>query len=319
MTRSHYRSVFAVFAASIMMGIATLFGSTPVYADEVLPVHLLVSPASQTLGTLEPGKTYQKSFVVKNIGTETASFKVYATPYYENDEEGNKVYTVSNNYTYLSGWIEFGTDRGTLKPQESMQIEYTVKVPEGVSGGAQNAAIMVESEDTVDNTRVVSASSRVALILLSQVSGDINPCGKIVDKNIPSLLLNPPITASGRVENCGNIDLNVKYDLEVYPIFSDEEIYTNEEIPTILATLPETRRFTSVEWKEAPSFGLFRVKMIITYNGETEELEKIVLICPLWLIVLVIVFIGAVVFWLVSRNRARKDEKEKEKERKTEE
>jgi hypothetical protein len=111
--------------------------------------------------------------------------------------------------------------------------------------------------------------------------------------------------ASGRVENCGNLDLNVKYIMEVYPIFSNEAIYTNEEKPTVLATLPETRRFTQIDWEGTPSFGLFKVKLAITYNGNTEELERIVLVCPLWLIVLVIVFIGAVIFWLVSRNRSR--------------
>ena len=272
-------------------------------------MHLLVSPASHTLGQLEPGKSYESTFIVKNIGTEKISFNVYPAPYYEDGENGDKTYDVMNNYTHLSEWITFDINEGTLEPNETRKVTYRVKVPTGTAGGAQNAAIMVESNDAIDETKVVSASSRIALILFSQVSGETNACGKILDKNIPGLLLNPPIIASGRVENCGNVDLNVKYAMSVYPIFSDEEIYTNEEDPLVLATLPETRRFTSVDWEGTPSFGLFKVKLDITYAGNTETIEKIVLVCPLWLIVLIIVFVGAMVFWLVSKNRERKNSK----------
>ncbi len=309
MTRGHFKTVFAGFAASFMVAVSGVFGVTPASAAKAPETYLLVSPASQTLGKLEPGKTYENTFLVKNIGTETTNFKIYPAPYYEEGEDGEKTYTVTNNYTYLSEWIKFDIERGTLKPQESVKVTYRVKVPAGTAGGAQNAAIMVESEDTKDSSKVVSASSRIAMILFSQVNGETNACGKIVYKSISNLLLNPPIIASGRVENCGNIDLNVKYVMEVFPLFSDEPVYSNENQPKILATLPETRRYTALEWENTPSFGLYKVKLSITYNGETEKIEKIVLVCPLWLIVLIIVFIGALIFWLVSRSRERKEKK----------
>ena len=308
MTQRHVKSVFAAFVAALMLGLSLISGAAPAYAAEY-KTNLLVSPGSTDLGFLDPGKSYESSFLVKNIGTEDLNYHVYTTAYYEDGEKGEQVYNVSNNYTYLSEWITFSKTEGTLKPQSSETITFRIKVPEGTAGGSQNAAIMVETKDSVENNKIVSASGRVALIVLSHINGDINACGKIVEKNIPGLLLAPPILASGRVENCGNLDLNVKYVMEVYPIFSNEAIYTNEEKPLTLATLPETRRFTQLDWEGTPSFGLFKVKLSITYNGQTETVEKIVLVCPLWLIVLVIVFIGAVIFWLVSRNRSRKENK----------
>lgn len=309
MTKGHFKAVVSTVAASIIFSISGIFGVAPVHAEEQLPISLLVSPASQTLGQLDPGKTYQNKFMVKNIGTEKVSFNVYATPYYEEGENGDKTFTTTNNYTYLSEWITFDAKEGTLEPGEERVITYQAKIPNGTAGGAQNAAIMVETNDAVDDGKTVSASARIALILFSQITGETNVCGKILDKNIPGLLLNPPIIASGRVENCGNIDLNVKYVLRVYPLFSDEEVYTNEEDPKVLATLPETKRFTSLEWEGTPNFGIFKVKLDVTYADNTETIEKIVLVCPLWLIILVLVFIGAVVFWLVSKNRERKNSK----------
>lgn len=307
MTKCHFKMFATAFIAVLMLGVSVIAGTAPVYAAEY-KTNLLVSPGDLTLGRLDPGKTYESEFKVKNIGTDDLHYHIYAAPYYEEGENGDQVYNISNNYTHLSEWITFSKKEGTLKPQSGETITFRVKVPADVAGGSQNAAIMVETNDSIEDTKVVSASGRVALILFSHVNGETNACGKIVDKNIPALLLSPPIMVTGRVENCGNLDLNVKYVMEVYPIFSDEAIYTNEENPMVLATLPETRRFTRVDWEGTPSFGLFKVKMTITYNDQTETLEKIVLVCPLWLIVLVIVFIGATIFWLVSRNRSRKIE-----------
>ena len=159
------------------------------------------------------------------------------------------------------------------------------------------------------DSQTVSAVSQAIMKVYSRVEGETNRCGKILEANIPALLFKPPITASGRVENCGNIDLNVKYTLSVYPLFSNEEIYTNEEDPFILATLPETRRYNSLEWEQTPSFGIYKVKLSIEYNEETKTVEKLVLVCPLWLIILIVVFIGAVIFWLVSRSKNRKKAK----------
>ena len=313
MTRRHIRSVVGGVVATIL-SITGIFGSTPVYADNNdKPIYLWVSPAKQDIGNLDPGSTRTGTFIVQNSGTEAFTYKVYAAPYYveSSDDSTNydPVFTISNKYTYISEWFTFEKETGYLEPGENEEIEFTVKVPSDVAGGAQNAAIMVETEDSADGVSTVQATVRASSIVYSTVSGDTNYCGKIVDKKIPTLLINPPITASGRVENCGNVDLNVRYVLTVTPLFSDDPIYTNEDDPTIFATLPETKRFTSVQWEGTPSFGIYNVKLDITYNDQTESIEKMVIVCPLWLIILIILFIGALVFWLVSRNRERKAKK----------
>lgn len=304
MTRCHFKTVLVGFVLSLVF-VVSGFGTSPVYATEY-KTYLLVSPPTQTLGKLEPGQSYSGEFLVKNIGTEKFDFKVYATPYYQEGEQGSSVYTVSNHYTYLSEWITFDAENGHLEPKEEKKIKYFVRVPETAVGGAQNAAIMVETEDSADANQTVSATTRVAVLLFSQVNGEINPCGKIIEKDIPGFLLNPPISAFGRVENCGNIDLNVQYVISIKPIFSDKEIYTNRDNPRILATLPETRRYTSLEWENTPGIGMYNVRLEITYNGKTEVIDKLVVVCPLWLIILIIVFAGSLIFWLISRNRSRK-------------
>jgi hypothetical protein len=214
-----------------------------------------------------------------------------------------------NDYTHISEWFSFDRTSGSLDVQEQETVKYVVNVPEDVPGGSQNAAIMVETDNSVDESKTVSSSTRIAMIIYSTVNGETNACGKIIDKSVPAFLFHPPISAAGRVENCGNTDLTVTYTFHVYPIFSNEEIYSNEDKPVKLVTIPKTRRYTNLEWEGTPSFGIFKVKLDVNYAGKTETIEKIVIVCPLWLVVLIIVFIGAVVFWLVSRNRERKNNK----------
>lgn len=308
MTKGHFKTFFSSVLAALLLSFLGVFNTAPVMADEH-PIYLWVSPATQNLGKLEPGASYEGKFVVQNSGTEDFSYKVYATPYYVTNESYNPTYEVDNNYTQIVNWFTFSKETGHLNPQENEVINFTVKVPSNAPSGGQNATIMVETQDSVEKSAVVKATVRVGSIVYSNVSGNTKECGEIVEKNIPMLFLEPPITASGLVKNCGNVDLDVEYKMSVYPLFSDEEIYTTEENPIVLTTLPETRRYTKITWDNSPSIGFYKVVLEAKYNGNTERIEKIVLICPLWIIILVIVFIGAMVFWLVSRNRERKAKK----------
>ena len=159
MTKRHFKNIVACLAASLMLSISGIFGVAPASAADEFPVYLLISPASQSLGALEPGNSYSGEFMVKNIGTEDFNYKVKVTPYYVKDEDYTSDFNVSNNYTYISEWFEFSKTEGHLNPEESETVKYTVKVPTGVSGGAQNAAIVVSTDGSVDTTKTVSAVS----------------------------------------------------------------------------------------------------------------------------------------------------------------
>ena len=108
------------------------------------------------------------------------------------------------------------------------------------------------------------------------------------------------------MENCGNVDAELNVSLKVYPFFSNEEIYTNEEKPTVLNTLPATKRYHKELWANSPAIGIFNVEQTIKYGSETKTERKLVIVCPVWLIVLIVLFILSVIFWLVARNRERK-------------
>ena len=94
--------------------------------------------------------------------------------------------------------------------------------------------------------------------------------------------------------------------MQVFPLFGDEEVYTNEENPATLTILPETQRFNSISWDGAPQLGIFRVRETVTILDDTQTIEKIVFLCPIWFLFLILLIIFFVIFWLVSRARSRK-------------
>ena len=174
MTKSHFKLAVASIAASLILSFSGIFGIAPAYADGI-DTHLLVSPASQELGELKPGQSYEGEFLVKNIGNKAFKYKVYVAPYYVQGDNYDPTYETINSYTRISEWFTFDKTDGSLDVQEQETVKYKVKVPENVPGGSQNAAIMVETDNSVDETKTVSSSTRIAMIVYSTIDGVVTP------------------------------------------------------------------------------------------------------------------------------------------------
>ena len=281
----------------------------PVHADngtERLANHMQVSPASQQLGTLKPGEIKQGSFRVQNIGTNAFDFKIYAAPYSVSNESYDPTFDASSDYTKISNWFTFNTTSGHLDPNSEATIEYTVKVPQNAPGGGQYASIMVENASSENSSNTIREVTRIGMLIYSHIDGKINHCTKILENSLPFILFNPPISGTSRVENCGNTDEDVKYVLRVFPFFSKEEVYTNEENPTYRTTLPNTKRLSKETWEKSPGIGIFWVEQDITFGSAHNTSRKLVILCPIWLIVLLVLFILSVIFWLVSKKYENK-------------
>ena len=307
MTKGRIKRVLAAFLVSVLSFGATLINSNPVSADDRPEIYLQVSPPTVQLGELKPGTTKTGDFLVQNIGTKDFDYKVYAVPFQVEGQDYNPVYSTDNAYTQISKWITFDITEGHLEPNGEQKVTYTIDVPKDVPDGGEYASIMVETDSGNAENATIRTVSRVGIILYSHVGGVTNACGKVLEQGAPSFLTQPPIFTTSLVENCGNVDLTASYTLQVFPLFSNEEIFTTEETPDERITLPGTKRFNKVSWDNAPSFGVYRVKQTIRFADKTEVLEKYVVICPIWLIILIILFIGSIIFWLIMRHRSNKD------------
>ena len=96
--------------------------------------------------------------------------------------------------------------------------------------------------------------------------------------------------------------------MQVFPLFGDEEVYTNEENPVKQMVLPGTNRYNELSWDGAPALRIFRVKQTVKIFDEVSVTEKMVFLCPIWFLFIVLLLIFCVIFWIVSRVRNRRKE-----------
>jgi len=297
------------------------FGLTGVSAEEneAIPT-MTISPPNQRI-VLVPGEEFNGSIEVSNSANSPSDLKYSVTvaPYgFVKDENGKTDYedfdvdTVTS-YNQMKDWIKLGKDEGTVKPNEVDVVPFVIEVPEDAPAGGQYAAIIVQNDTNSDKESEgdlsIQETVRFASSIFAEVAGETRMKGAILENNIPAFNLSSPLKASSTVRNDGNVHTNAKYTLQVWPLFSDEEVCTNEENATESLIMPETER-VHIEECNLPAIGIFRAKQTVEIFGEKSEMEKTILMCPLWLLFLIVFVIVALVIWIVTKvkgkNSARK-------------
>lgn len=273
---------------------------TPDYRIQVSPVRFELD--------LKPGKTTTETFKVQNTGARQFSYDVSVVPYSVTNEDYEADFSTETQYSDIVKWVSFSQTSGTLEPDEEDEITVTVKVPTNVPDGGQYAAIMATMNESSTSGTGVSIVRQVGILLYSNVEGRTIKTASIEENKIPGFIFNPPITVTSLVKNSGNVHAEASYVLQVFPLFGDEEVYTNEENPIEQMVLPGTNRYNELSWEGAPALGIFRVKQTVKIFDEVSVTEKLVFLCPIWFLFIVLLLIFCVIFWIVSRVRSRRKE-----------
>lgn len=289
--------------------------SLPVSAakdDELPDTYISMSPVNETL-TLNPGSTYSGELTVANIGAKSFDYELSAKPFSVSDKNYSLNYGEETKYTEISKWISFDIPGGHLEPNSTKKIKYNINVPSKVTPGGQYVALTATTttkEDTQSGASFTIGKS-VAMILYVTIPGDLNHSGNIIENKIPQFFFAPPISVNSLISNNGNVHEDAEYILEVRSFFNNDIVYSNAEAPLTHTIFPESERYETVTWEQAPQLGIFKVKQTINYLGQTSVEEKIVFICPLWLIFLVLFIIFLAIFWIRSRIKDRKDKEKR--------
>lgn len=283
---------------------------------------LTVSPPTQSI-VLIPGESYSNSLRISNANSSTRDLKysVHIGSFSENgskegkDDYGTVDHISVSNYNQIMDWISFDKEEGTVAPNTTDIVTYTINVPDNAPAGGQYATIIIRDETGSANGEnngnvAISSVYQFASIIYAEVAGETRQTGTVLDNSIPTFSFDSPFTVSSTVENSGNVHTDAKYTLQIWPLFSNEEIYTNEEEPMTSLILPETKRYNVQMWDESPSIGIFKVKQIVEIFGETSTIEKIVILCPLWILLMVVFVVVAIIIWIIARYKANKKQAE---------
>ena len=328
------KKILAGLVGAVMMLVSVIvpYGAASAFVVSPQDQEYVLSPGQSVTGEVEvvnPSDAGGKFYYV----AEVVPFSV------SNDGKYDPNFDARNDYTDIVNWVTMSDNdesdveevHGVLEPGETGNVHYTITVPKDARGGGQYFAVRVKNDVEAtqkangDDTVVIKEVVGIASLVFVEVSGDIIVKGEITDNNIPSFFLAPPSTTSFVVQNEGNTHAKISYALQVFPLFSDEEVYTTEEDMSSSYVLPGVSRVITQIWENTPQIGIFRVRQTVYYNSTDSEpsvTEKMVIVCPVWLLFVIFFLIAALIIWIVMRVKARgkKSEKsEKKSEKKSEE
>ncbi len=265
----------------------------------------------QITGILTPGEDYSGTFEVVNPSYSPSTFyyKLSVEPFSVN-EKYEPVYENNGDYNQIVNWIELESETGSIEPNETVHINFTVHTPATAPAGGQYAVIRVASDYDMmakenENSLNIQNIMTIAHILYAEVAGETERGGEILDTKVPSFLFSGNISGSAITKNTGNVHSDGTYTLQVFPLFSKEEIYTNEESPLTRTIIPEATRTSVVTWEETPNVGIFHVIFNADFEGAHSTVDKYVIICPLWLLFIIILAIFLIVFKILSGKKKK--------------
>lgn len=288
--------------AVLALGVFSFLGfAKPAFADEPPVTGIQVSPTSQRI-TLDPGAHYSGHISVTNTGTHTLSFRLSVAPY-QVDENYNSVFNVSNARTQISNWVTFPEQEGSVEPNQVTIVDYDIDVPMDAPGGGQYAAIFVGTDDATGNEQSVRVNAATGMVIIARVNGETRESGSIVSTNIPSFLLNPPVTASVTVNNDGNVDEEIRNGLKIENYFSGAVIYENDGSDSINTILPNTTRTIVLSHSNVPRLGVLKITLTTEYMNDAQIKTATVFICPLWFIAIILLIILTIVARIIAKRR----------------
>lgn len=291
-----------------------VFGMTMQTNAEIGDLSMTITPMRASV-LLNAGERYEGSFTVMNPadGGEDLYYHIEAKPFYV-DEHYNPVFEreENNDMQFLVDWIRVTSgEKGKLAPGESAKIEYEINVPDDAPAGGQYAVLSAVTDIRQNNEDGVNIGEGMAInhLILAEIAGETVVSGEISDIDVQGFMFNGMVNAHSLVKNTGNVHGLATYRMKVYSLFSDEPLYTNDGEIDDHYVLPNRTLFNETYWKDTPIVGVFRVVYMVEFQSETAEMSKIVIICPIWLIVLIVAGLTIIVLRVVSLVRIRKMEK----------
>ena len=274
-----------------------------------------ILPMSQNF-TLVPGETYTGSITVVNPVNSTSDFaySVSVSPYNVIGEDYQADISNVSAYSKIADWITIDNPTGSVKPNESQEINFTINVPADAAAGGQYAAIMVSSDPSKQESEGVSINNVFALgsIIYADVEGEVTHEGSILQNNIPEFSTVTPVAVSALLDNHGNVHENAIFALNVTNALTGEKIFPTDEDQNnhfSEIVMPETTRYITRNIDNLPTLGIVKVEQTIYYNNEVSTVSKNIVLCPIWFFFLVALVIFSIIGFIVVSVRHHRRKK----------
>ncbi len=278
--------------------VASLFSGYASAADLSTVESITLSPVNKRY-SLDAGAKKQDDFKIVNDGKVAYTFKVYAQPYFVKGETYDPDYFSKSPMSDANRWVSFEKEQYRIEPGETLVVPYTLAVSEDAAPGGHYGVIFAETQASgKPDATSVARQKRVGMILYATVKGEYRLGGDVSEQSVPFFQFTAPLIAHTTVKNTGNADFLVKNHTEISDIFGNKKFSEDKEYPV----LPDTSRKMVTEWKQAPTFGLFKVVTTSDFLTISKTSSQYVLMAPIWVyLALAIVVMAAILYFARMR------------------
>ena len=265
-----------------------------------------VMPMSQQM-SLQAGKTYRGSITVSNPAESTDDFYYAASvsPYNVINNEYEADLSTKSDYSMITDWITIEEPTGHVRPNNTKQLNFLITVPENAPAGGQYAAINVRSNAPkgADGGAILQDVYEFASIIYADIAGETVHAGEVTENHIPGFATALPVSVSALITNTGNVHENAYITIKVKNIITGDTVYPTDDQTGEFAEIimPETTRLISRELTGLSQLGLYEVTHDIEYLGETHYNTGVLMVCPLWFLILVVVTLGTIIGTVAAR------------------
>lgn len=265
---------------------------------------IAISPAA-TKPTVKPGQSIKDKLQVINQGSAAYTVEVYAAPYSVDGEEYTPEFDPVAGKPDVTSWISFDKTNLTVPKNKTVDVNYTLAVPENTEPGGYYLVAFVESKSDEEGQGVI-VNQRLGEVFYINVPGNVKESGKVLTWEA-DFLQKSPMTATLRLENDGGTHYGSNTKLQVKDLFGG----TKYEQVTDKQVLPQTIRHIPFEWKEAPPLGLFKVTGSTHIpSGDVQLSTQYVLVISPFTRIVFLILIGIVIafgaFKVVHRKSNRR-------------
>ncbi|MFI5753638.1 WxL protein peptidoglycan domain-containing protein [Streptomyces sp. NPDC051569] len=271
--------------------------------------------------SINPGGQIQDAMVVANRSKVPLELAVYTADGYTTETGQLDLLTKDKKSKGIGAWVHAGSDHVVIKPGKTVQVPFTVTVPDNATPGDYVGGILTSLKQS-DEAEGINVDRRLGIRVKLRVSGELKPSLAIENLRVDYAgSLNPFAKGDANItytiHNTGNASLSAQQKASVSGPFGWLRTDAGE-IPPSPELLPgESWKVKVPVHGVAPGFKLTATATLTPVladpSGSTNLLKPVEATTQGWAVpwtlsLLVVVVIAAIVvaFLVTRRNRARR-------------
>lgn len=202
----------------------------------------------------------------------------------------------------LAEWIKPDVKEITIPAERTINVPFTISVPEDADPGGHFAAILIgtKSLDNGSGQTLVETSQVVTSLVFLRVTGDVDEQGDIREfRSLTSISEEPKMSFELRFENKGNVQILPQGEIQIFNMWGQERGVIPVNRQTMFGNIlpKQIRKYEfswSGEWSLA-DMGRYRAVATLAYGADSRQFstsEAAFWVIP-WKILLVVLTILA--------------------------